>query len=59
MEAGPTGVEAGVVKIAGEFLAEVPLDVDPGAQPLQLVAQSPVRALPVARGLKLQVVLEA
>ena len=54
LEAGATGVEARVVEVAGEFLAEVPLDVDPGAEPLQLVAQSSVRALPIARGLGLQ-----
>ena len=52
LEPRPTGVEAGVVEVAGELLPELPLDVDPSAQPLQLVAQPPVGALPVAGGLK-------
>ena len=34
LEAGPTRVEAGVVEVAGELFSEVPLDVDPGAEPL-------------------------
>ena len=46
--AGPTGVEAGVVEVAGELFSEVPLDVDPGAKPLLLLAAlSPSGALPV------------
>ena len=52
MEPWPTGVEAGVVEVAGELLPEPPLDVDPRAQPPKLVPQPPVRALPVASGLR-------
>ena len=52
LEPRPTGVEAGVVEVAGELLPELPLDVEPCAQPLQLVPQPPVRPLAVASGLK-------
>ena len=52
LEPRPTGVEAGVVQVAEELFPELPLDVDPRAQPLQLVPQPPVRALAVACGLK-------
>ena len=47
MEAGPTGVEAGVVDGAGELLSERPLHIDAGAEPLQLVTQSSVRTFPI------------
>ena len=52
LQSGPAGVEARVVEVAGELESELLLDADPRPEALQLVAQPPVRPLPVAGGLQ-------